>query len=246
MAFTLQALVQMVLAKIDEILPPGEQTEGITTIEAPVKFITRELSESCNYVLSKAPDIQVRQVMKKAEKHFPVGSTDPATPETNPNVRIIYDAATGFTKIPLPTDFLRFLDIQLQNWLVPVSIAMKQSDPKYIREKSIPDLGGTEIKPKAAIVSFSEYITEEINANFPNVGSAIECFSNKVAPTTFTLHYVPKINPINIPDDLRDAMLWECAGRTLEILNKPDRAKNAYAQVERYFSKKYGLQGEER
>jgi hypothetical protein len=244
MAYTEQELVQMVVAKIDQIMPPGENIEGGTTIDSPVPYIEKELKESGYHVLRQAPDVQIKQVIKKATKHFPVGSTNPDTPATNPNTRIIF--AGGITKIPLPTDFLRFIDIQLENWLVPVSGLMKQTDPKYIREKSIPMLRGTEIKPKAALVSFSDYIGEEIVAGFQNVGLAVECFSNKVEPTTFTLHYVPKTAPTAIPEDLIDAMLWECAGRTFVLMNKKDRAEQAFNQVNRYFSNKYGLYGEDR
>jgi hypothetical protein len=93
-------------------------------------------------------------------------------------------------------------------------------------------------------VSFSNYVAGEINATFPNIGLAIECFSSKSLPTLSALHYVPKVAPTAMPEDLVDAMVWECAGRTLLIMNQPQRAGIAFEQVKRYFSNKYGVIGE--
>jgi hypothetical protein len=136
------------------------------------------------------------------------------------------------------------LDIQLSTWAAPVSELIEQSDPKYRKQKTNPWTRGTELKPVAALVSFSGYVADEINANFPNQGLAIECFSSKTTPTLGDFHYVPKIKPINMPEDLLDAMIWECAGRTLLVMNQAQRAAIAFEQAKRYFTNKYGILGE--
>lgn len=232
-------LVQMVMAKIEQIMPPGEGIEAGATIESPVAYIEQELAESANYILRQAPVIQVKQLVKKVGKHFPVG--DPNEPDPNPDVALTYDSNTGISLVPLPVDFLRFVNILLSSWVVPVSELIPESDDKYRREKTIPVLRGNELKPRAALVTFNEYAADKINANFTNVGLAVECFSNKTEPTLTYLNYIPKTAPTKIPDDMRDAMLWECAGRTFILMDMKTRADAAFNQVDRYFSNKYGV-----
>jgi hypothetical protein len=244
MAYTESELVQLVAAKIDEILPPGENVPSGALIEAPIPYIEKELKEAGYHILRQAPIIQVKQVIKKAATHFPAGMTDPETPTPNPNVRVISSDTAGAYLVPCPTDFLRFLNIKLSTWSVPVSELIPEEDPKYREQKTIKWTRGTELKPKAALVSFSDYVAGEINSNFPNIGLAVECFSSKTLPTLSAFHYVPKVSPTSMPEDLVDAMIWECAGRTLLIMNQAQRAATAFAQVQRYFANKYGVIGE--
>lgn len=354
MAYTESELVQLVAAKIDEILPPGENVPSGALIEAPIPYIEKELKESGYHILRQAPVIQVKQVIKKATTHFPiaptaftgltnVGGTNvtnnnlvsinsvtyningqpyglnpmpvtiasdpstglnrrdiivgndqneleyisgssnanpdlldfPATPDgkvlvmkviilddgaggfnktyisgtvsgsaSNPNVRVVASDTSGAYLVPCPTDFLRFLNIKLSTWSAPVSELIPEEDPKYREQKTIKWTRGTELKPKAALVSFTDYLPVEINATYPNVGLAIECFSSKTVPTLSALHYVPKVAPTSMPEDLVDAMIWECAGRTLLIMNQAQRAAIAFEQVKRYFMNKYGVIGE--
>ena len=244
MAYTESELVQLVAAKIDEILPPGENVPSGALIEAPIPYIEKELKESGYHILRQAPVTQVKQVLKKATTHFPAGSTDPATPSPNPSVRIVASDTIGAYLVPCPTDFLRFINIRLSTWALPVSELIPEEDPKYREQKSIKWTRGTELKPKAALVSFSDYVAGEINAGFPNLGLAVECFSSKTLPTLSAFHYVPKVTPTSMPEDLVDAMVWECAGRTLLIMKQAERAAIAFQQVQRYFSNKYGLIGE--
>jgi hypothetical protein len=354
MAYTEAELVQFVAAKIDEILPPGEAVDTDSVIEAPIAFIEKELKEAGYHILRQAPITQVKQVLKKANKHFPlvpnstfglisVGGTvvvgtnltginnvnyniagvtfsgnpmpvtvtaDPtvgfnrrdiivgnslgeleyiegvenANPDSldfpntpsnkvlvmkviilddgvgnfiksysggpitavnsNPNVRVIPSYTDGAYIVPCPTDFLRFLDIRLSTWKVTVSQLIREEDPEYRLQKTIKWTRGTELKPKAAIISFSDYEAGEINATYPNINKAIECFTSKTAPTLSHFHYVPMVAPDQMPNDLVDAMVWECAGRTLLVMNQPERAAMAFAQVPKYFANKYGLTGE--
>jgi hypothetical protein len=354
MAYTESELVQLVAAKIDEILPPGENVPSGALIEAPIPYIEKELKESGYHILRQAPVTQIKQVIKKATTHFPqspaaftglitVGGTnvtnnnlvsinnvnyningnpyggnpmpvtvasDPAagqnrrdiivgndlgeleyivgTPNANPDlldfpntpagkvlvmkVIILDNESGGFTKtytggttvgsasnptvrlvasntanaylVPCPTDFLRFINIKLSTWALPVSELIPEEDPKYREQKAIKWTRGTELKPKAALVSFSDYVAGEINATYPNLGLAVECFSSKTLPTLSAFHYVPKVTPTSMPEDLVDAMVWECAGRTLLIMKQAERAAIAFQQVQRYFSNKYGLIGE--
>lgn len=232
----------MVVAKIDEILPPGEDVSGVDLIEAPIAFIEKELKESAYYILRQAPVVQVMHVLKKADKHFPIG--DPDTPLTNPDVRIFEGDTQNVYLVPCPVDLLRVINIKLSTWAVPVSELIPEQHPKYRQQKTIKWTRGTELKPKAALVAFSDYLEVEKHPSFKNIGFAIECFSSVSIPTLSYLHYVPKIKPEDMPDDLVDPMVWECAGRTLVIMNQPERAAIAMQQVQRFFTNKYGMMGE--
>jgi hypothetical protein len=240
MPYTEAELVQFVAAKIDEILPPGEDVPGDSIIEAPIAFIQRELKESGYHILSQAPIIQVKQVLKKAVKHF---GTDPDSPATNPNVRVIASNTPTAYVIPCPTDFLRFLSIRLSTWKATVTELIPEESEEYLSQQNIKWTRGTELKPKAALISFTDYISAEINSGFKNIGLAIECFSSKTTPTITQFNYVPKVEPTAMPDDLVDAMVWECAGRTLLIMKQPDGAAIAFAQVQKFFANKYGVIG---
>ena len=244
MAYTESELIQLVAAKIEEILPPGENVPSGALIEAPIPYIEKELKESGYFILRQAPVIQVKQVLKKATTHFPAGMTDPATPDPNPTVRVIASDTAETYLVPCPTDFLRFLNIKLSTWSTPVSELIREEDPKYRNQKTLKWTRGTELKPKAALVSFSDYEGGEINANFPNQGLAIECFSSKTLPTLTAFHYVPKVAPTDMPEDLVDAMVWECARRTLVVMKQPERAAIAQQMVQSYFQNKYGVIGE--
>jgi hypothetical protein len=238
--YTEAELVQFVAAKIEEILPPGEGVENDSIIEAPIAFIQRELKESGYHILSQAPLIQVKQVLKKAEKHFPV---NPPSPAINPNVRVIPSSTQTAYVIPCPTDFLRFLSIRLSTWKANVTELIPEESPEYLAQQNIKWTRGTELKPKAALISFSDYLETEKNEAFKNIGLAIECFSSRTAPTIAQFNYVPKVSPEQMPDDLVDAMVWECAGRTLLIMKQPERAAIAFAQVQKFFANKYGVIG---
>ncbi len=355
MPYTEAQLVQFVAAKIDEILPPGENVVGDSIIEAPVAFIQRELREAVFDVLRQAPLVQVRQVIKKGTKHFPEtpgtstglvsvgspvivsnnitgildveynidgigfsGNPLPVTAGANPTAGlnrrdiivgnnlgqleyilgtpntdadiidfpntpagtvlvmkvIVLDNGSGFDKtyiggpltaeaenpnirvipsntplayvIPCPTDFLRFVNIRLNSWSKPVTeLIPEENDAEYSAQKNISWTRGTELKPKAALISFADYTDEEISATIPNVGLAIECFTSKATPTTIgQFYYVPRLAPDKLPEDLVDPVVWQCAGRVMTILNQTDRAGTAFAMSQRYFTNKYGLKGE--
>lgn len=244
MAYTLDQLVQKVSAKIDEVVPTGDNVEAGAIVEAPVNFIEDELNRSAEFILRMAPVTMVKQAMVKAAKHFPVGKTNPDTPGTNPDIRLIYDSETQIAIVPCPQDFLRFIGIELSTWKLPVVELLKQEDPKYRKQKNNWDHRGTETKPVAALIGFTDYVNDEISADWPNRKIAIECFSSKTTPTITALHYVPKLDAIEMPDDLIDPMLWMCAARALRIMRQTEASNTAKGVVEEYFGYKFGFLSE--
>lgn len=244
MAYTLNELIDRVSSKIDEVLPPVEGVEADGMREAPVNFITEVIDKAAENILLKAPKTMIRQVVKKGSLHFPVGSTDPATPVTNPPIRLIYDVPTGISLVPTPVDYLRFFSILLSGWDVPVTELIEEGDPKYRIQKNNSIRRGTAKKPYAALVSFADYEAGEIAEGFYNKGSAIECFSNKTIPAIEAFYYIPEIKAINVPPSLIDAVCWDAASQTLAMMGQQDKADKALMISERYFGNMYGLVGE--
>jgi len=354
MPFTEAQLVQFVAAKIDEILPPGENVVDDSIIEGPVAFIQRELKESIYDVLRQAPIVQVRQVIKNGTKHFPItpgantglisvgdpvivadsitgiegveyniggigfsgdplavtAAADPTAglnrrdiivgnnlgqleyisgvananpdlldfPNTpagsvlimkviildngsgfdktyidgpitaeadNPNIRVVQSNTPETYIIPCPTDFLRFVNIRLSTWSKPVTeLIPEENEAEYTAQKTIKWTRGTQLKPKAALISFADYTEAEISESIPNNGLAIECFTSKTLPTIGQFYYVPRIEPNQLPDDLVDPVVYQCAARVMLIVNQKDRAETAFAMVQKFYSNRYGLKGE--
>jgi hypothetical protein len=167
---------------------------------------------------------------------------------TNPSIRLIFTQAKGISLIPCPTDYLRFVSILLSTWETPVTELIEENDAKYRIQKNDRYRRGSNKKPFAALVGFSDYIPAEENANFFNRGTAIECFSSPAssAPTITKFHYIPETKANNMPPNLIDAVCWDAASQTLEMMNQPEKANRALAISERYFNNKYGLLGEGR
>jgi hypothetical protein len=162
---------------------------------------------------------------------------------TNPNIRVIPSLTPQAYVIPCPTDFLRFVDIRLSTWKATVSELIPQEDPRYIEQQNIKWTRGTELKPVGAMVSFTEYISAEIVSGIENTGLAIECFTSKTLPTIQAFRYVPQVAPTLMPDDLVDAMVYQCAGRVLLIMQQPEKAQLAFSRVASYYSNKFGVTG---
>ncbi len=243
MATSKNILIERVSAKIDEVLPPGDNVNAEALIEGPVNYIDSELDRSADFILRQAPVTMVKQVMKSALKHFPI-SISPATPEANPDVRVIYDQVELTSIIPVPQDFLRFISLKLDSWRSPVMELLRQEDPKYRKQKNNFFYRGTAHKPVAALIGFTDYLPAEVSASFPNNKLALECFTTKAAPTIETFHYVPRTLAEDMPDDMIDALCWECASRVLLIMKRPTESQAAKAQVGIYFDNKYGMYGE--
>lgn len=244
MAYTEQELIERVSSKIDEVLPAIEGQEGQGAIEAPVAFIREVIDKAAENIIHKAPLTYVRQITKSSNNHFPVGHPD--VPATNPDVRVIADNVNGVYVVPCPTDFLRFVSILLSNFETPVTELIDERDPKYRIQKNNRFRRGSNLKPHGALIGFTDYEANEQNASFFNKGMAIECFADSLesSPTITKFHYIPETKAINMPPNLIDAVCWDAASQTLEMMGQPEKANRALAISERYFGNKYGLVGE--
>lgn len=117
---------------------------------------------------------------------------------------------TGSGYVPLPDDFLRLISFQMTDWLVPVTEAITEEDPKYAMQKSrFAGIKGNPEKPVVAI------------AKWP-IGLVLEFFSctggETVAVKRARYISIPKImkaeggiKQIEICEKLKAAALYYCA-----------------------------------
>lgn len=150
-----QDLIDQVAARVDELLPTGDNTGGSTMIEAPMAKIEKELDHSALYVLRRGDLNIVLPAIEGDLKHFHGDNVEDV------DTRIIIDAATKKTTIVCPDDFARFVSCRLSGWKQDLQVVLPQADPSYRQQESNPYTGGSKYKPKGYLVSFFSYISAE-------------------------------------------------------------------------------------
>jgi hypothetical protein len=139
------------------------------------------------------------------------------------------------TVIPVPDDFIRFLRVRLPEWKHAVDEFVPLDSSRY-RLQANPFTSADEAHP---IASLAPYFSGSVN-------QAVECYPQDATPTVELFAYVPDTAPEQIPEELRDALTWEAAGRVLQS-TKEDGAGAAFEASTRAISGlRYGLMGEDR
>lgn len=222
---TRDALILLVSARIDEIIPQGESPDGQGLVEGIAEAISDELDHSAWAILKEAPDHHLMEAITSDKKHFHGGSV-----KTTPT-RVIKNA-DGSALVVCPDNYLRLISVKLSDSERPVTELMLPADPRLKLQYNV-HTRGSKYNPKGALVPFSEYVTtggaavEETDgsATYPNCKKAIQIWSTDAeAPTLDHLHYIGKMKAEEIPEVLVDAMVWECASRALIIAKEYDGA----------------------
>jgi hypothetical protein len=234
---TREHLIQWVEARIDEVLT----SENI--IESPVNIIDQELDPSAVYILRNARREALFSTVRGDKQHHA------SNERTDVPTRVIKND-DGSGVIILPTDFLRFVSLQMNDWNRPLTKLISQDDELYKRQFNTYQRGSTS-KPVGALVDYTgEYSTDEktpVAGQGPNavqVNQAIEFFTSPEGVIkTFT--YVPRLKAEQMPVDLIDAMVWYAASRTLFILKRFEEAQVADANGVKLLAEiKFGIDGE--
>jgi hypothetical protein len=240
---TKERLVELITARIDEVIPKAENLPGNAIVEAPIGFIEddTELNAASVEVLRMAKPHLLHSVAKKALNHHPTKAT--AT-------RVVRNSdGSGF--IVLPTDFIRFLRLKLSDWKRPVEELIDSRDPKSAIQSN-QFLRGGRSKPKVVLAPFADYTTDERFSNVgntvpaENVGMALEFYRTDANPVVVSeLLYVPKKAATDLPQDLVEPFVWWMAGKALQIMKLYDQSMFAKNQAAAYFIQaNFGLVGE--
>lgn len=184
----------------------------------PIQNLDKELDEAALKLLRMVPRELAYPAGKSAESIVPL--------RTN----------TGRGIIVCPADFVRFLRVTMSHWRRPVDTLLAVDSVKY-RKMDAPYIGATKDNPAAALSP---------GMGLPNDAA----YSVEVAPhekgALAHLVYVPWLKAYEIPEVLRDPLVWLTAHRVLTILRQMDSAGAAFTQMQLSIQRQFtGLIGEE-
>tara|TARA_B100000287_G_scaffold74613_1_gene66447 strand:- start:2068 stop:3105 length:1038 start_codon:yes stop_codon:yes gene_type:complete len=336
MARTRDFLKNLVASRIDEVIPVGTLVQGQTAIEDPLGAIEDELDFSAEYVLRVGSIDLLFPTIETDMKYFHNDTIeiDRLTNHhhvTNQEMMVRIESDNSVT-IPVPEDFVRFVSLKFTGAKKRVTELLSSEDQEY-RELQNNPYFGTRYKPKAALISFSEYDTDtdfihnNITANstghsadkllkkytistnsssVPNVfstnqvlttlnnshndlttngrillegqtdgsengiyvvnasGAPTKISDNFNRTTTSALglvatgtvqntaihyfsaasasdrmehfHYIRRTKAQDMPDTLTDLLVYHCAGRVLESLQRPQEAQIMYQKANTYLT----------
>lgn len=143
-----------VSARVDELIPQGDNVGGQTGIESTVPLIEDEINDAALWVLSEGEIDFLLEAQVSDLKHFhasPYGET-----VIDQDTRVIIDTSTLVATVVLPDNFLRFVSIQLSGWKRPLTQLMGVRDPKYRQQNGNKYTSGNFDKPQGALVPFTE------------------------------------------------------------------------------------------
>lgn len=198
-------LINLVKAKLDEIIPEGEglqfSVEGDANISDPLNIlISAILNEATKRVLLNAPLSVVDPVKSDQENGIEEGDK------------------TGF--IPLPDNFLRFVSLKMNDWKRETNELVKTTDHRYKLQRNKYTRGGT-AKPVAVI---SKRTVGGLQKR------VIEYYSINETHNIEWLYYIQETPASELQINLRDALSWVAAGMILQITERLDLAKGAFEQ----------------
>lgn len=209
------SIINMVKAKLDELVPEGEGLTFSLSAEPNVSnpldlLINAHLEEATKDVILSAP----------LSALMPVASSETeGTPFTEGGL-------TGY--IPLPDDFLRLVYFKLLEWKRGLTELIRTNDPKY-KLQSSDFLRGGIAKPVAALNWRS---TTEGEAT--TMSKVIEYYSVLEDHSIEQLTYVCEMlaeDFVEANPSLYPSLAWMCAGKIMLILGLQANYQEAMGQV---------------
>lgn len=168
----------------------------------------------------------MREVFQAAPENLVLPEALDGTADANTNGT---DEGTFF-KVPRPDDLIRFERIKLDDWARPVDDLVDRHSDLYMLQGN-QYCAADKYHPLAALVSgaFELYPTS----------------ANADPVTEFT--YIGAVAPEDVSDQLlKDAIIWNAAGRVLQVEHEQAVADQAYQAALRILEgKRHGLKGEE-
>lgn len=136
----------------------------------------------------------------------------PASISPDPMPELTHDEQLQATFFEAPEDMIRFLRVKMGGWNRSVDQLLSVSMPDY-QQQAIPGLRATASRPKAFLVPKAE---GKRNIELYPAGDTI-----------VSMLYVKRLDPVDMPKELRDAMIWKAAERCLVILRNVESARVA-------------------
>lgn len=146
-------LKDLVAARIDELIPTGDNVGGQTAIEASYPKIEEELDLAVLHILRTAPEHLLYAVSESDKKHFHKEEDEDVVADVDTRIVIGSDLVTT---IVLPDNFFRFVHVKLTGWKRRVTQLLSVNDAKY-RAQFNQFSSGNHIRPVAVLEQFNDY-----------------------------------------------------------------------------------------
>lgn len=223
-------LKDLVAARIDELIPVGDNVGGQTAIEETYPRMDEELDLATLHILRIAPVHLLLQVAEYDKKHFHDEVDDDVIGTTYPDIDTPISIASNLiATVTLPDNFFRFVRVKLSGWERPVSELISIDSPKYRLQFNqfrtwnytnpgvalIPYSGyapgsyGTNERTKRNVsqtLTANQTLSSLFNGETPSGGSALS--TNDViilkGQTTYTENGIYRVNASGSPTKLSD------------------------------------------
>lgn len=211
-------LIERVEYRCDQVTARGQ------TVPLNRPSVYQELEESSRSVLRRAP----REAVYPAALD---GTAELEAAKSLSGMKLV---------LPLPAGFLRFIRLQLADWLVPVDELIPVGTSLYrlqANQYAAADLA----HPMAVLVPNFTSLSKQALEAYPGKNT----IGSVSSVTLFA--YVGETAPETMPDDLMDAMLWDATGRVLQNTKQHEGAAKAFEAAERALvNLRFSLTGEEK
>lgn len=200
-------LINLVKAKLDEIIPEGEgvqfSVEGDINISDPLNLLINAiLDEAANKTLLDAP----LHILDPVKSDVAAGTADAG------------DAKIGY--IPLADNFLRFVSLKMADWKREVTEPITSKDKRYRVQRNKYTRGG--IAKPVAVFSYRTITGEQKRV--------IEYYSVDTSHAIDWFYYIQETAAENVQSNLVPSLSWTAAGIILQITERPELAKLAFEQ----------------
>lgn len=205
-------IINLVKAKLDEIMPEGE---GLTfSLET-----SPNVSNPLDLLISAILDEAAKNTLMMAPFHI----LEPTDAEIAAGEDLVVDdyGETGY--VVLPANFLRLVSFKMEDWERPVNVPLQLTSPEYQMQKNKFIRGGVS-KPAVAIAW-------RIGTEAPQ--KVLEYYSVPVESDHAIEHflYVPETLAEDVQSNLLDTMTWIAAAKILTITGQLELGAKAMEQV---------------
>ena len=209
-------IINLVKAKLDEVIPEGE---GLIFTLSTEPNVTNPL----DLLISALLDEAAKNTLMMAPFHI----LEPSIAEETSGTPDIEDELGETGYVELPDNFLRLISFKMEEWERPVNIPILNTTPEYFMQKNKYVRGGVS-KPVVSInwkVIANELTLERIKT--------LEYYSVPVDSDHAIEHflYIPETIAEEVQSNLRDVMTWICAAKILQITGQLDLAQKSMEQV---------------
>jgi hypothetical protein len=223
---TRDEIITIIRAKIDEVNPDPATTE----LHDVFGIIDAIAEESANTLMMKAPlHLLTAYDFPTATWQYP-----------SPTGAITQD----YGYMGLPTDYLRLAVFKMQEWQVPVTDAISEQHPLFLRQFN-KYLKGKPSNPVCAIATAIMPLTGEMDKAIMYVSVPGKNHRYEIRRYIKRVYHpadipTPNLYPLkglkDLPDSIIEGVTWQAAGDVLVAIQQAEKANAAYTKVQEFIT----------